>query len=117
LFSGGEFYQTWGDLLESVRTGRCAFERRRGKPLFEWLSEQPATADLFHQGWHEITTRVARETAEVYDFTGVSTITDVGGGYGILLATDARLYESSGLELTRCVPLASGFDIIEGPRV
>ncbi len=236
MFSGGEVYQTWGDLVESVRTGQCAFERRRGKPLFEWLPEQPATAHLFHQGWHEITTRVARETAEAYDFTGVSTITDVGGGYGIFLATMlakipglqgvlfdlpisvrgapdnfrnlgvadrvsivegsaeesvppmelctmksvlhmctdeqcvrilsrcaaalprggkllvlervipdhdgyhwsklvdvnmlvmtggrertraeyARLYESSGLELTRCVPLASGFDIIEGIRI
>jgi hypothetical protein len=39
------------------------------------------------------------------------------GGRERTRAEYARLYASSGLELTRCVALASGFDIIEGLRV
>jgi hypothetical protein len=39
------------------------------------------------------------------------------GGRERTRAEYARLYESAGLELTRCVALASGFDIIEGLRV
>lgn len=39
------------------------------------------------------------------------------GGRERPLAEYARLYEAAGLELTRCVALASGFDVIEGRHV
>src|SRR5262245_6277137 len=36
LMNGEEQYRCWGELLYSVRTGRTAFERLYGKPIFDY---------------------------------------------------------------------------------
>jgi hypothetical protein len=40
-------YEAWGQLLHSVRTGRCAFEKGFGMPLFEYLSRNAEQGRLF----------------------------------------------------------------------
>ncbi|MGV0816081.1 methyltransferase [Mycolicibacterium boenickei] len=87
MFSGGETYRAWGDVLHSVRTGEPAFESVYGQRLFSYLAANESSASRFHEGWQEITTTVAAEAAEAYDFEGLRSIIDVGGGHGIFLAT------------------------------
>jgi hypothetical protein len=87
MFSGGETFEAWGNVIETVKTGKSAFETLHERPLFSYLSEQPETAARFHKGWEEITAQAALQTAALYDFSGVATLTDVGGGYGIFLGT------------------------------
>jgi|ERR1017187_1619202 hypothetical protein len=87
MFSGGEIYRSWGEVLQTIRTGKPAFELLNGEPLFSYLAGHPEAANRFHQGWHEITATVAREVVEVYDLSSIGTVTDVGGGYGIFLGT------------------------------
>lgn len=87
MFSGGEIYRSWGEVLRTIQTGKPAFELLNGEPLFSYLEGHPESAHRFHQGWHEITATVAREVVEVYDLSSIGTVTDVGGGYGIFLGT------------------------------
>ncbi len=85
MFSGGETYQAWGDLLYSLQTGRPAFDHVFGKPLFEYFADHPETGSRFHNGWEEITLTTAQEMAEAFDLSEATTLMDVGGGHGIFL--------------------------------
>ena len=80
-----EGYQAWGDLMYSLRTGKSAFEHMYGKSHFDRLGEDPELAAHFNAAMIEFSGRVAGTFAAVYDFTGVRTVVDVGGGNGAVL--------------------------------
>jgi hypothetical protein len=87
MFAGAETFRAWGDLATTMRSGRPAFEQQHGARLFDYLAANPSSAGRFHRAWHEITVTCAAESVAAYDFSAVETVTDVGGGYGIYLAT------------------------------
>ncbi|MCO1576638.1 acetylserotonin O-methyltransferase [Crossiella sp. SN42] len=78
--------QAWTELTHTVRTGETAFDRVHGHGLFEHLDRDPAAAAAFHRVMAGSTRMVAPALAAAYDFSGVSTLVDVGGGDGTLLA-------------------------------
>ena len=75
----------WGRLLDTVKTGRIAPELLSGKGAFEWLAEDPEGHAIFNASMAELTRRHARAVAGSFDFSGVRSIVDVGGGHGALL--------------------------------
>lgn len=80
-------WRPWGELYLSVKTGERAFDRIFGEPPFDYLAGHPAAAAVFDEamtGW-SMQNSVAVATA--YDFSGIGTLMDVGGGHGFLLAT------------------------------
>lgn len=82
---GEEHYRTWGELLYSVQTGKTAFDKIYGKPIFQYLAENPRAAQLFDEtmvGVHGTETALM---LDAYDFAGIGTLVDVGGGNGSLL--------------------------------
>lgn len=79
---GAEQYQAWGDLLYSVQTGRIAFDRRFGKPIFDWLAEHPEKARIFDAAMTGIHGRETGAVLAAYDFGGIRTLADIGGGNG-----------------------------------
>ena len=87
MFSGGETYQAWGNVMTSLRTGKPAFNDLYGKSLFEYFSDHKETAERFHSGWQEITASTAKEFVQTYKFLSNDKIIDVGSGYGIFLCT------------------------------
>jgi hypothetical protein len=54
--------------------------------LFELLSRRPHSAASFQAAMSERTVAVAASVAHGYDFTDMSTVADIGGGKGTLLA-------------------------------
>ncbi len=86
LWSGGVSYQVFGGLEYSVRTGAPAFERIFEMEFFEYLERNPEAGALFEELMSWNTLPVAPIIAS-YDFVGVNTLVDVGGGRGELLAT------------------------------
>lgn len=82
LMMGEEQYRAWGELLESVRTGRTGFEAVYGEPLFEYLATRPDTAAVFDAAMTSIHGRETDAIAEVYDFASVRVLADIGGGNG-----------------------------------
>jgi O-methyltransferase len=91
LFVGDPLHwEHWGQLSESVRTGRCAIEEVRGKPTFEWLEDEPELAAVFNDGMTSISKMETPTVVAAYDFSQFGTIVDVGGGHGLLLSAILR---------------------------
>jgi hypothetical protein len=80
----------WGHLLENVRTGQSAFQQVHGMGVFEYLQAHPAESHLFDAAMTENTARDGNDIGTSYDFSGMRTLVDVGGGEGLLLASILR---------------------------
>jgi hypothetical protein len=78
-------YQACGSLLHSVQTGSPAFNEVFGTSLFDYLQQNATAADAFNQGMTNLSSMLAYAILMAYDFTGISSIVDVGGGEGRLL--------------------------------
>src|SRR6516162_2928886 len=89
----GEFqYRAWGELLHSVETGHSAFEKVYGKPIFDYLSDHADMGNLFDQAMTGVHGRETEAMLEAYDFTGIGTLADIGGGNGSVLMAILRRY-------------------------
>jgi SAM-dependent methyltransferase len=56
-----------------------------GTSLFDYLQHNAVAADTFNQGMTNLSSMLAYAVLMAYDFSGVSSIIDVGGGQGELL--------------------------------
>jgi O-methyltransferase domain len=83
------FIRGWDAFGEAVRGdgGRTAWELGHGVSLFDYFAANPGDAAIFQQGMTAFSAFEARAVADAYDFTGIRTLVDVGGGHGLLLAT------------------------------
>lgn len=77
----------WEQLLSSVETGQCGFEKSLGMPIFDWLAKHPEEASLFSETMIGIHGAEPPAVASAYDFSDLTTIVDVGGATGNLLTT------------------------------
>ncbi len=84
----------WGMLEHTVRTGERALEHIYGMPAFDYLGKNPEAGSNFNRGMTDLSTMDAPAVADAYDFSGIQTLTDVGGGHGLLLATILERYPS-----------------------
>jgi hypothetical protein len=83
-------WEPWGHLLENVCTGHSAFEQVHGVGLFEHLEQHPEEGRLFDAAMTENTARDGIAIGHSYDFSGIATVVDVGGGQGLLIASLLR---------------------------
>jgi O-methyltransferase domain/Dimerisation domain len=77
----------FGQLLYSVETGKSGFEKALGMPIFDWLANHPEDASLFSETMIGFHGAEPAAVAAAYDFSGLTTIIDVGGATGHLLTT------------------------------
>jgi len=75
------------NLVYSLQTGKTGFENATGLPLFDWLAKHPEEASLFGETMVGFHGAEPAAVAAAYDFSGLGTIVDVGGGTGNLLTT------------------------------
>jgi hypothetical protein len=85
-------YQACGELLHSVRTGSPAFNRVFGANLFDYLQQNPAVGFAFNQGMTDLASLLVRAVLLAYDFSGLTSIVDVGGGEGKFLLSILELH-------------------------
>ncbi|MHC4558234.1 MAG: methyltransferase [Planctomycetota bacterium] len=86
LFHSDWSDKAWGCFLDSVKTGETAFEKAHGMPVSDWLEENPQAAAIFNEANAIKAAASHSAITEAYDFSGINTITDVGGGLGVLMA-------------------------------
>ncbi len=79
-------WRAWGNLLHSVRSGETALDHTFDVSLFEYLEQNVETSGRFNDMMVRQTQGWARDVIEAYDFDGVGTLVDVGGGHGAMLA-------------------------------
>lgn len=85
-------WRPWGQLLETVRTGRTAFDEVYGEQVFDYLTKHPEESAVFNEGMTGFSMQESPAVAEAYDFSPFGTIVDVGGGHGHLLCTLLKKY-------------------------
>src|SRR5262249_28193795 len=87
---GAEFYEAWGHLLESVKTGQAGFQRPFGATLFEYLTSHPDRAALFDAMMTGVHAPETEPVLDAYDFSVFGTVADIGGGNGLTLLTTLK---------------------------
>jgi len=94
IMMGEEHYRAWGELLYSIQTGKIAFDHIYGKPVFQFLSEHPEQAKIFDDAMTGVHGAETQAMLDAYDFTGIGTLVDIGGGNGSVLSAVLRKYPS-----------------------
>jgi hypothetical protein len=91
LFGGPMVWQSWGDLLNTVRTGEPAFSRVFKMDSFDYFAEHPKEAAVFDEAMGSFTAMISGAVAAAYDFSAMRSVIDVGGGEGALLTGILRV--------------------------
>ena len=86
LLSSRRLWPNWSGLAESVRTGRSTRSRAEFSDDFTFLNGNDRAAASFNAAMIAATRPVARAVAAELDWSGVTTLVDVGGGAGELAA-------------------------------
>lgn len=79
-----------GELLHSARTGQTGFEKAIGLPVFPFLEKHPQDAEIFNDAMVGFHGDEPPAVASAYDFSGIRTLVDVGGGTGNLIINILR---------------------------
>jgi hypothetical protein len=86
LFGLEPMVRSFEPVVETVRTGTTGVELAHGIEFFELISSHPQLAHRFQAAMSERTAGFAGSLASSYDFSGMRTVADIGGGKGTLLA-------------------------------
>ncbi len=94
IMNGEEHYRCWGELLYCVQTGKTAFDKLYGQPIFDYLASHPRQARIFDEGMVGVHGAETKAMLDAYDFQGIGTLADIGGGNGSLLAATLQRHPS-----------------------
>ena len=86
LIGRPNYWQAWGSLLHSVRTGENAFRHVNGAGVWEYRSRNAEEGRIFDAAMTALSRRVSKAIVEAYDFGTFGRVVDVGGGHGVILA-------------------------------
>lgn len=92
LMSGDEQFRAWGEIEYSIRTGKKAFDKVFGEPIFEYLSKHPEKARIFDAAMVGVHGRESNAIANAYDFSNIRVLADIGGGNGSQLTSILQQY-------------------------
>jgi len=82
-----EHWKVYGNLLYSVRTGKPAWDKVHGEPVFPYLfNTNKELGDIFNRAMTSYSHQSIGPVLAAYDFSGAGTIADIAGGYGHLLS-------------------------------
>src|SRR5262249_17562546 len=93
VFVADEWHvRAFGTLDETIRTGELAVDRVYGMPTFQYFRENRLAGEHFNRGMTAFSSMDAPAVVQAYDFSGIRSLTDVGGGHGLLLSTILQRY-------------------------
>ncbi|MEU3983021.1 methyltransferase [Streptomyces sp. NPDC026672] len=119
-------WDAWPRLDTAVRTGGNVVQDLYGKEFFPYLNEDaPESADVFNRAMTTSSEQSARDVAALLDLSGASSVADLGGGQGHVVACLLDKYPSmhgSLLDLPRVVEnavprLRPGGDLADRARI
>ncbi len=107
LFHSDWHDKVWDNILYTISTGKPSFDHIFGEPAFEWLKKRPEQSEIFHKASAHKARSSNRGIVDVYDFAGIRSITDAGGGNGALMVeilTSHLTMEGVVAELPETIP-------------
>ena len=91
---GAAFRSAFAEFQYSLETGKTAFEKVCGMPIFDYLAQHPQEAAQFSEAMVGIHGAEPPAVAAAYDFSRLATIVDVGGATGNMLGHILKRYLS-----------------------
>lgn len=85
-------WQNWGQLEDSVRTGRTGYQLRLGTDAWTYRAQHPDEGRIFDRAMVGLTAATTEAVLSAYDFSRFGTLVDVGGGQGALLGRILQRY-------------------------
>jgi hypothetical protein len=82
-----EHYNSWGNILHSIKTGESAFENLFGLNAFEYYAQNPEPAAVFERAMTSFSSTEIAAVIAGYDFSSIHRLVDVAGGHGSLLVS------------------------------
>ena len=96
LLSSGMMLRGWANLRHALQTSEGALANALGMEVYAYYQQHPSDAALLDAAMSSVSGQEAIAIREAYDFAQVSTLVDVGGGHGLVLAglleTNPSLY-------------------------
>jgi predicted O-methyltransferase YrrM len=92
IYLGDIPYRTSIEMQHCLATGESAVRKVFGVPLFEYLSAHPEYANKLFRAMSSISAARIAGLLEVYDFSRITKIVDVGGAHGATAAAIAKRY-------------------------
>jgi SAM-dependent methyltransferase len=85
-------WAAWGEFLHCLKTGQSGMQKAWRMPLFDFLAGHPDHAHTFNAAMLEILGEQAQAIVSAYDFSGLTSVVDLGGGTGHLLVAILRAH-------------------------
>jgi hypothetical protein len=87
-------YEAWAGLLDSIQTGRPAFDQIFGCSAWEWYQRDPQIRSVFNETMQSVSAAVTPVVTASYDWGRFPLIADIGGGVGDQLMDILNAYPS-----------------------
>ncbi|MDB5275449.1 MAG: methyltransferase [Ferruginibacter sp.] len=87
-------YQTWAELPYSVQTGKPSFDKVHGMSSFDYFWSNEKAGKVFNDAMTSNSAFSSVAVVNAYDFSSLSTLVDIGGGHGFLLAAILAKYDN-----------------------
>jgi hypothetical protein len=101
LLEGDIVTRAWGNLVDTIRTGKTGAEIAGSS----FWANDPVAVETFNRAMANMTASMLPPLIAAYDFAGIGTLMDVGGGFGELLAAILRAHPAMHgivFDLPRC---------------
>jgi SAM-dependent methyltransferase len=85
-------FDTYKDMLPTLRDGQTALEHIHHKPPFDAIFEHADVAKDFNDAMTDMSAMVIPAVLEAYDFSGIGTLGDIAGGHGFVLTAILQKY-------------------------
>lgn len=96
-----QYWRPWAELAATVESGQPAFESVFGADVTSWRRDHAGKGAMFEAYLAGETFTQVGPIVEALDLSGVSTVAEIGGGYGALLAAVLLAHpELTGILLT-----------------
>jgi O-methyltransferase domain/Dimerisation domain len=87
-------YEAWSGLMESIQTGKAAFDTVHGSEAWEWYQQRPEVISVFNETMQSLSAVITPAVSTGYDWSRFALIADIGGGIGTQLAAILNAHPS-----------------------
>ena len=113
------FWEAWDHLLDSVQTGRNAFQQLHGgQRVWEWRAQLPEEDALFNKAMRGLSRQLSESYLDAFEFGQFPLIADIGGGDGTFLsALLVRHPRTRGILFDQPHVVAAAADVLQKSNV
>jgi hypothetical protein len=92
IMLGEENCKAWEQLYPAMQSDGFPFEMAHGLHAFEYFEKNPTAGETFNAAMTALVRNDQALIAEIYNFSDINCVVDVGGGHGMLLAAILKRY-------------------------